>query len=175
MGRPAKYASDAERQAAMRDRWHVTSIRLEKSLGETMARLASKFDVSFSEAVAQVLKFGLTNRNWDTLGFGFSRPQRPNNTSEGLMAKKSAADYPIAKVARKNPARKKAAPKRIEPRTVYQVQYSKDGKTWRPWTTVDYDAMAVHIAKSLHGDPAHKGHFIRVESVPDVGFGYAEK
>ena len=91
----------------MRDRWHVTSIRLEKSLGETLARLASKFDVSFSEAVAQVLKFGLTNRNWDTLGFGFSRPQRPNNPSEGLMAKKSAADYPIAKVARKNPAKPK--------------------------------------------------------------------
>ena len=68
MGRPRKYANDAEKAAAFRARWAVKSFRLKPDLAETIERLSETFDVSESEVVHSLMTFALLNRNWFTLG-----------------------------------------------------------------------------------------------------------
>ncbi len=79
MGRPRKYASDAEKLAAYRDRWAVKSFRFEKETANTIERLAQELDTSESEVINSLVKFALLNRNWFTLGlFGKRLPRAPN-------------------------------------------------------------------------------------------------
>lgn len=68
MGRPRKYASAAEKQAAYRQRWVVRSLRLEAETDETIKRIADEFDASPNEVINSLIKFALTNRNWHTQG-----------------------------------------------------------------------------------------------------------
>lgn len=62
------------------------------------------------------------------------RKKNPARTAT-LVARKSAA---------RNPARKKRGEMS---RTEYEVQYSRDGKSWDKWTAVLYEDMATAIAK----------------------------
>ena len=75
MGRPRKYASDAERAAAHRERWAIKSFRTEKETADTIAKLAAHVDEPESEVINSLIKFALLNRNWFTLGlFGKRMP-----------------------------------------------------------------------------------------------------
>lgn len=79
MGRPRKYANDAEKAAAYRDRWAVKTFRMEKETAETIAKLAEFVDGSESEVVDSLIKFALLNRNWFVMGlFGKRLPRAPN-------------------------------------------------------------------------------------------------
>jgi hypothetical protein len=69
-----------------------------------------------------------------------------------------------AKPRKSNPAR--AKPKSS---TVYRVEYSKDGKKWDTWMTVMYLDMAKAIAQRLADDPFHKNHYVRIDSVKEIG------
>lgn len=83
MGRPAKYASAAERQQAYRQRYKLLSgVRVEKEIGETIALLASELDVSQSEVVASLIKFALLNRNWRQQGLFGKRLPHANPIGE---------------------------------------------------------------------------------------------
>lgn len=76
MGRPRKYASDAEKAKAHRERWVIKSFRTEKDTAETIAKLAEFTDESEAEVINSLIKFALLNRNWFTLGlFGKRMPR----------------------------------------------------------------------------------------------------
>ncbi len=78
MGRPRKYANDAEKMRAYREAWAVRSYRLEKETDATIKRLAEFTDASESEVVDSLIKFALLNRNWFTLGLFGKRLPRQN-------------------------------------------------------------------------------------------------
>lgn len=61
MGRPRKYANDAEKMAAFRARWGTLTVNIEPQTVETVAKIAGFYDVSQSEVVAQALKFAFLN------------------------------------------------------------------------------------------------------------------
>jgi len=87
--------------------------------------------------------------------------------NEGYPQKQAVAvalnEQRAGKVKR-NPAR--AKPKSS---TVYRVEYSKDGKKWDTWMTVMYLDMAKAIAQRLADDPFHKNHYVRIDSVKEIG------
>ncbi|MGV0999700.1 MAG: ribbon-helix-helix protein, CopG family [Fluviibacter sp.] len=79
MARPKKYATAAEKQAAYRDRYAVLEFRIEKETADTLDKLSEALDVSRNEVIASIIKFGLLNRNWFTLGlFGKRLPYAKN-------------------------------------------------------------------------------------------------
>jgi hypothetical protein len=79
MGRPSKYASPAERQAAYRARYEIIECRVVKETGETLTALAAHLDVPRTELINSLINFALLNRNWSTLGlFGKRLPYSKN-------------------------------------------------------------------------------------------------
>lgn len=70
MGRPRKYETAAERQAAYRSREgvKVIEVRIHAETADTLDRIAEALDVSRNEVVNAVIKLGLTNRDWFKLG-----------------------------------------------------------------------------------------------------------
>lgn len=75
MARPRKYASEADRQRAFRERYPTISVRTERDTKDTIMRLAEFTDTSEAEVVNSLLKFALLNRSWFTLGlFGKRLP-----------------------------------------------------------------------------------------------------
>jgi hypothetical protein len=78
MGRPKKYATDAERQQAYRERWAVKTFRMDKDKAATLERLARELDASESEVLDSLVTFALLNRNWFTLGLFGLRLRREN-------------------------------------------------------------------------------------------------
>jgi hypothetical protein len=69
-GRPAKYASAAERQAAYRAANAIKTMRLDGKLAPTIEKLAEAFDCSETHVVNNLLRFALANRNWSSMGIG---------------------------------------------------------------------------------------------------------
>lgn len=68
-GRPRKYASDAERQAAYRARLEATGVvqistRFERKTAETLERVSASNLVPVGELVRQMVLFALANRDW---------------------------------------------------------------------------------------------------------------
>lgn len=61
MGRPRKYANDAERAAAFRARWGTMTVNIEPDTVDTVAKIAEFYDISQSEVVSQALKFAFLN------------------------------------------------------------------------------------------------------------------
>lgn len=79
MARPRKYATDADKAKAFRERYRVMSIRFEPETAETIDKLGEAFEGSQSEVVNSLVKFALLNRNWFTMGlFGKRLPRAPN-------------------------------------------------------------------------------------------------
>lgn len=75
MGRLRKYANDAEKQKAFRERYATINVRTEKDTKDTIERLAEFTDTSEAEVVNSLIKFALLNRNWFTVGlFGKRLP-----------------------------------------------------------------------------------------------------
>lgn len=69
-GRPAKYASAAERQAAYRAANTVKTYRIDGKAAGSIAKLAAAFDCDETHVVNNLLRFALANRNWSTMGIG---------------------------------------------------------------------------------------------------------
>ena len=116
-GRPKKYASAAERQAAFRERYPTINVRTEPHIKGTVRKIAEEFDVSEAEVINSLIKFALTNRNWQ---------------SQGLWGKKlphAGAKQVPTKTTKTNPARKSAS-KPARPELPY-VLAALHGKTWR--------------------------------------------
>jgi AT-hook transcription factor len=67
-GRPAKYASAAERQAAYRAANTVKTYRIDGKVAGTVAELAQLFECDETHVVNNLLRFALANRNWKTMG-----------------------------------------------------------------------------------------------------------
>jgi hypothetical protein len=75
MGRPRKYANNAEKQKAFRERYATINVRTERDTKDTIERLAEFTDTSEAEVVNSLIKFALLNRNWFTVGlFGKRLP-----------------------------------------------------------------------------------------------------
>jgi hypothetical protein len=64
MARPRKYASDADRQAAYRDRYALVEIRLPHHTLETLNKAAELYGVSRNEMIYNLIAFALANRDW---------------------------------------------------------------------------------------------------------------
>jgi hypothetical protein len=69
-GRPAKYASPAERQAAYRARNSIKTLRLDGKVAPTIAKLAEMFDTTETHVANNLLRFALANRDWNRMGIG---------------------------------------------------------------------------------------------------------
>lgn len=79
MGRPKKYATAAERQAAYRASYALKSVRLIPETAATIEELAKMLDVPETEVLNSLINFALLNRNWHTLGlFGKRLPRKSN-------------------------------------------------------------------------------------------------
>lgn len=63
-GRPRKYASAAERQAAYRERFVQFPIRMGRDTAETLERIGAATGMARSELCLQMIKFALANRDW---------------------------------------------------------------------------------------------------------------
>lgn len=82
-GRPKKYASAAERQAAYRKgaggTTTVRDVRLKNETWDTIDHLCEVLDYSRNEVIHQLLQFALTNRAWHVRGsFTTLLPRREN-------------------------------------------------------------------------------------------------
>lgn len=64
-GRPRKYASDAERQAAYRARWATISVRAEARTKETLQLIAKTCDATEADIVSAAIKFYALNFDAD--------------------------------------------------------------------------------------------------------------
>jgi hypothetical protein len=65
-GRPRKYASDAERQAAYRERFAIVRVRTANETAETLERISAETGVPVTELARQMILYALANRNWYT-------------------------------------------------------------------------------------------------------------
>lgn len=83
MGRPKKYASAAEKQAAFRARYEIIEGRVLPETAETIAKLAKELDVPKTEVINSLIIFALLNRNWFTLGLFGKRLPHAKNPIEG--------------------------------------------------------------------------------------------
>lgn len=127
MARPRKYATDAERQKAYRERrdrvtdsgrlasvqQRIVSFRLPETIIETIRRRAAETDISTSEMAYALIRFALTNVDWFTKDFarGSKLPRAPNpieyrvESSSGVIAGDGwrlvsiHADLPAARTA----------------------------------------------------------------------------
>jgi hypothetical protein len=96
-GRPRKYASDAERQAAHRAKWAVRTFSMVPDKARTIAELSTTLDVSESAVVHALCSFALANRNWALTGLtGFVPaglfPQGKRRPSKILQSAKQTED-----------------------------------------------------------------------------------
>lgn len=75
-GRPRKYANDAEKAKAFRERWGTISVRAEARTVETLELIAKTCDASKADIVSAALKFYALNfSGWqDGLVFGKRLP-----------------------------------------------------------------------------------------------------
>jgi len=62
--RPRKYATDAEKQAAYRDRYAVFQVRIRRETAETLESICASRDIPRTDLVADLIVFALANRNW---------------------------------------------------------------------------------------------------------------
>lgn len=115
-GRPKKYASAAERQAAYRARAVEVSFRADPATVETLGRIAETIDVPRTDLLLSMTKFALANHDWAR--FGLTHKTLPKYQGNPIMATAAqiAARKRFAEMARsgaftktRKPAARKAA------------------------------------------------------------------
>lgn len=126
--RPRKYASDADRQKAFRERQAVIQVRVKPETVETFDRIASTLGYSRQEVVYALLMSGLNNnRNWQQTGIpAFRLPRYEENpTMRKATPAQLAARERFAEMARSGAFKRKAkaAPKRKK----NPISYGLDG------------------------------------------------
>lgn len=72
-GRPKKYASAAERQAAYRARYAIVEARLKPDTVQALDRIAEARDLARTDLLADLIVWALANRDW----YGATRYTRP--------------------------------------------------------------------------------------------------
>lgn len=82
MGRPKKYATAAERQAAYRQRYATLSVRVQTETAETIADISRELGEPQTEVINSLIIFALLNRNWRALGLMGKRLPRASNPIE---------------------------------------------------------------------------------------------
>jgi hypothetical protein len=83
VGRPAKYASAAERQKAFRERYQTITARVEQRTKETLKMLSEHTDEPMSEVINSAIKYFVLNYNWREFGlFGKRLPRAKNPLCE---------------------------------------------------------------------------------------------
>lgn len=109
--RPRKYASDADRQKAFRERQAVIQIRVKPETVETFDRIASTLGYSRQEVVYALLMSGLNNnRNWQQTGIpAFRLPRYEENPMKRKATPAQlAARERFAEMARSGAFKRKA-------------------------------------------------------------------
>jgi hypothetical protein len=109
--RPRKYASDADRQKAFRDRQAVIQVRVKPETVETFDRIASTLGYSRQEVVYALLMSGLNNnRNWQQTGIpAFRLPRYEENPMKRKATPAQlAARERFAEMARSGAFKRKA-------------------------------------------------------------------
>ena len=91
--RPRKYASDAERQAAYRDRYAVLTIRVTKEKAATLEEIAAARDIPRADLIADLISFALANDNWLT------RPAYSRSIVSKPQARRVATKYTLRDTA----------------------------------------------------------------------------
>lgn len=108
-GRPRKYASASERQAAYRARASELTFRSDRVTAATLDGIASALDVSRSDLLLSMVKFALTNHDWAR--FGLTHKTLPKYKGNPIMATKAqiAARARFAEMARSGAFRRTPA------------------------------------------------------------------
>lgn len=83
-GRPKKYASAAERQAAYRTRASEIGFRADSGTIETLSRIAETIDVPRTDLLLSMVKFALANHDWAR--FGLTHKTLPKYQENPIMA-----------------------------------------------------------------------------------------
>ena len=84
--RPRKYASDAERQAAYRNRASMVEFRADEKTAEKLTEIATTLDISRSDLLLSMVKFALTNHQWAR--FGLTHKTLPRYEENPMATKK---------------------------------------------------------------------------------------
>lgn len=63
-GRPRKYATAAERQAAYRAKFANVNVRMAPETAQTLERLSAETLIPVTELARQMILFALANRDW---------------------------------------------------------------------------------------------------------------
>ena len=84
--RPRKYASDAERQAAFRNRASMLEFRADEKTAEKLTEIADTLDISRSDLLLSMVKFALTNHQWAR--FGLTHKTLPRYEENPMATKK---------------------------------------------------------------------------------------
>jgi hypothetical protein len=92
--RPRKYASDAERQAAFRNRASMLEFRADEKTAEKLTEIADTLDISRSDLLLSMVKFALTNHQWAR--FGLTHKTLPRYEENPIMATKKFSPAQIA-------------------------------------------------------------------------------
>lgn len=82
-GRPAKYGSAAERQAAWRAANNVKTIRLDGKLAASIEKWADKCDVDQTHLINNLLRFALANIGISAYGIPNKSPMSDRRFSRG--------------------------------------------------------------------------------------------
>lgn len=111
-GRPKKYASAAERQAAYRARAVEVSFRADPGTVETLGRIAETIDVPRTDLLLSMTKFALANHDWAR--FGLTHKTLPKYQGNPIMATAAqiAARKRFAEMARSGAFAKTRKPAR---------------------------------------------------------------
>ncbi|MGY8590922.1 hypothetical protein QRO08_10025 [Paracidovorax citrulli] len=73
VGRPRKYASDADRKAAYRAGKARIDYTDKPEIKATISKLAEQFEVGENEVLQELVRFALCNRDWARMGFAARR------------------------------------------------------------------------------------------------------
>jgi len=87
--RPRKYASDAEWQAAFRNRASMLEFRADEKTAEKLTEIATTLDISRSDLLLSMVKFALTNHQWAR--FGLTHKTLPRYEENPIMASTQGA------------------------------------------------------------------------------------
>lgn len=89
-GRPRKYANDAEKQKAYRERWGRINVRVEARTEEVVRTMAQAIDATDGDIVNAAIKYYATNFTWQHDLFGKRLPTIQDKRTREAMERERA-------------------------------------------------------------------------------------
>lgn len=89
-GRPRKYANDAEKAKAFRERWGRINVRVEARTEEVVNTMARAIDATQGDIVNAAIKFYATNFTWQHDLFGKRLPTIQDKRTREAMERERA-------------------------------------------------------------------------------------